>query len=329
MLFLRFAYFSSFYFLIPLFLLVVIYRWKFYKSPVYSYSLTNFLIKNDFATSSYHKLILFALRFFLLLSLILLAGRPQWVDSRSKVNVEGVDIVLAMDISGSMELFDDVRDTRSRVEVAKSEAIRFIEKRTNDPIGVVIFGKDAISRCPLTLDKDMLKNIVGQLKIGTIDPNGTALGTGLATAVNRLKNSQAKSKIIILLTDGVPTPEKIEPDIAIDLAEQFGIKVYTVGIGSPKGGFIKHPLLGLQQVGVNLDMVLLNKIAKKTGGHAFRANNPSQMREIYNKIEALEKTEYQTDIFQRYYEAFFSFIWIVLLLLAAEMFLKFFVWRGV
>ncbi|MFH1643719.1 MAG: VWA domain-containing protein [bacterium] len=329
MLLLRFAYPNILYFFIPLFLLGLVFKWKFGKKNIYSYSLGNFFHKHNFAAASYHRWILYFLRLFTLLILIFLIARPQWVDSRSKINVEGIDIALVLDVSGSMQLFDDINDRRPRIDVVKSEAIRFIEKRTDDPISVVIFGRDAISLCPLTLDKQMLKNIVGQLNLGFISPEGTSLGTGLATAVNRLKDSKAKSKIIILLTDGEPTEEKISPDNALELAKQFEIKIYTVGIGNEKGSFIKHPLFGVQSVGVAIDMDLLKRIAAQTGGACFRANNPTEMREIYNKIDSLEKTEYQTDVFQRYYEAFFSFFWILLFLFGLELFLRFFVWRGV
>ncbi len=330
MLFLRLAYVEVLYFLLPAFLLAIFYRWKFYKVPAYSYSLGTFLQKKGFVVSNHHKWILYFLRFFTLLSLAFLVARPQWVDSRSKVNVEGIDIVLTLDASGSMELFDDLRDRRSRIEVAKSEAICFIEKRIDDPIGVVIFGADAMSLCPLTLDKPMLKNTVGQLRLGFINPRGTSLGTGLATAVNRLKDSKAKTKIIILLTDGVPTAEKIDPDMAIELAKQFGVKVYTIGIGNLRESYFNHPMLGPQKIpSQTIDMSLLKKIANQTGGICFRANNPAQMRDIYNKIDKLEKTEYETDVFQRYYEAFFYFVWILLLFLGLELFLRFYVWRGV
>jgi Ca-activated chloride channel family protein len=309
--------------------LAFLYRIKFYKSPVYAYSLGDFFKQKRLTRKIGYKKIFFLLRSFTLCGLIFLIARPQWVDSKSKVHVEGVDIVLAIDVSGSMQVFDDVKDTRPRIQVARDEAIRFTNKRTDDPIGVVAFAKDALSICPLTLDKNILKESISKLELGYIDPNGTSLGTGLATAINRLRKSKAKSKIIILLTDGEPTPEKIDPDTAIELAKEFGIKVYTVGIGNERGGFVKHPFFGMQQVGFKIDVALLKKIAQETGGMFFRANNPAQMRMIYDKIDALEKTEYQTDIFNRYYEAFLSFIWIVFLLLGMELFLKFWLWRGI
>ncbi len=323
------AYAHLFYVLVPIMLAAMLYRWFWYKSPHYKYPLTGILLKEGLAGKSYYKTILYVLRTATLASLMFLITRPQWVDENSKVNVEGVDIVIALDLSGSMMWFDDIKDQRPRVEVAKNEAIRFIEKRTNDPIGLVIFGKEALSRCPLTLDKNILKDIVAQLEVGTIDPDGTWLGTGLATAVNRLRTSKAKSKIIILLTDGAPTPnEKITPMMATEMAAQLGIKVYAIAIGNENGGFLNHPF-GIQRASDTVNIPLLKSIAEKTGGQFFRANNAKDMRVVYNKIDALERTAYQTNIFHRYYEAFSYFIWIVLLFLGIELIGKLFVWRGV
>ncbi|MBD3273194.1 VWA domain-containing protein [Candidatus Dependentiae bacterium] len=328
MYFLRFAYFNLFYFFIPVFILLIIYKIKFYKSPVYKYSLLKFLESNA-VKNKFHKKVLFIIRFLILLLLIILIARPQWVDSKSNINVDGVDIILTIDVSGSMQVFDDLRDRRSRIEVAKKEAIRFIEKRIDDPIGVVIFAKDTISLCPLTIDKKILKDVVSKLELGFIDPKGTSLGTGLAISVNRLRKSKAKSKIIILLTDGIPTPgEKISPKKAIELAKEYNIKIYTVGIGNKKGGFFEHPFLGIQRTDEALDVNLLKEIAQKTDGKFFRANNPKEMRDIYDRIDKLEKTKIKTNIFNKYYEAFLSFVWILLLLLGLEFLLKLTVWKS-
>lgn len=329
---LRCAYFELLYTLIPFFLLVVAYRWFLYKTPRYRYPITGQIASEGLTVFAYHKYILFWLRALSLLGLIFLITRPQWVDERSKVNVEGIDIVLAIDVSESMTFFDDLRDRRPRIEVAKQEAIRFIENRVNDPIGIVIFGREAVSRCPLTLDKTILKEIVGGLQLRMIDSAGTWLGTGLATAVNRLKNSKAKSKIIILLTDGAPTPpEKIDVQTATELAKQFGIKVYTIGIGNEQGGFFAHPMLGgsLQQMFTPVNVELLKEIASSTGGQFFRAQNAYEMREVYTTIDQLEKIEYETNLFHKYYEAFVTFIWFVLALIGAELMLKLLLWRGV
>lgn len=323
-------YFQIIYILVPVVIAAALYRMFFHKSPYYTYPLSKELAQYKHTRHHHHKKILFLLRLAALLGLVFLIARPVWVDERSKVNVEGIDIVLAIDVSDSMKIFDDLHDQRSRIEVAKQEAIRFIEKRLDDPIGIVIFGKEVVSRCPLTLDKNILKEIVGSLDIGVVNSQGTWLGTGLATAVNRLRTSKAKSKVVILLTDGEPTPpEKVEPDLAINLAKQFGIKVYTIGIGNENGGYFTHPFFGVQQIPYSINVPLLKKIAHETGGMFLKANNPKEMRTAYDTINKLEKTEYQTTLFHRYYEAFLTFIWIVLGLLALELILRLFIWRGV
>ena len=328
--FLRFAYSFILYFFVPLFLLAFLYRLKFYKYPIFSYPLTSLMAQSKILKKMYNRKILFLIRSLALLGLIFLIARPQVVDEKSQINVEGVDIVITIDVSGSMQFFDYLHDRRPRIDVAKDEAIRFIEKRTNDPISIVLFAKDALSRCPLTIDKKFLKDIVGSLYLGIIDPNGTFLGTGLATAVNRLKNSKAKSKIIILLTDGEPSPgEKIDPETAMQLAKEFNVKVYTIGIGNEQGSFIQDPIFGVQRIENRLNVTLLQKIAKTTGGMFFKARNPHDMKMIYNEIDRLEKTVYQTNLFHNYYEAFLTFIWIILALLGIELFLRLCIWRGV
>lgn len=325
------AYFDLIYILGPLLAIAIIYRVKFYRQVRYRYPLTQQCLNHGLAKKVPYKKIFFLLRLGTLLSLLFLVLRPQWLDEKSYINVDGVDIMLALDVSGSMQLFDDPNDQRQRIDIAKEEAIRFIEKRTNDPIGIIIFGREALSRCPLTLDKMILKEIVGSIELGNIDPCGTWLGTGLATAINRLRTSKAKSKIVILLTDGQPTPpEKIEPPLAIEMAKKYGIKVYTIGIGNEHGGYIRNPfgmLAQAQEEGLNV--ALLQTIAEQTGGMFFRAQNQRDMRMIYDKIDNLEKTSLQTTVFHNYYEAFLNFIWIVLLLFGLELVLRLFIWRGI
>jgi Ca-activated chloride channel homolog len=331
MYFFRFANPKIFYIFIPIFILVIFFRFKFYKSAFYFYPLAGFLKKNKFSRSTIHKKVFFILRSLVLLILMFLVARPQWVDANSKIKVEGVDIVLALDVSGSMQVFDDVKDQRSRIEVVKDEAIRFIEKRTNDPIGIVIFAKDAIARCPLTLDKNILKEIVQSLYLGVIDERATSLGTGLASAVNRLRKTKSKSKVIILLTDGLPTSEteQITWQMALAMAKKFGIKIYTVGIGNKDGGYVQTQFGAIMQAGVPLDMKLLTKIAQESGGKAFRAESPKDMRMIYNTIDKLEKTKIETNVFHNYYEAHKIWLWIVLILLCSSIALRLFVWRGI
>lgn len=304
------------------------YRFWWRKPTRYVYPLAATLKKNLYL-GNYRKTIFVIARFVSLSLMMFLVARPQWLDQNSHVDIKGVDIVVALDISGSMQLFDDLNDRRMRISVAQQEAIRFIEKRTNDQIGIVLFAEDAIFRAPLTLDKKFLKNIITESSIGLISPNGTWLGTGLAMAVNRLRDSQAKSKIIILLTDGEPTPEKIDPQVAIELAKQFDVKVYTVGIGNEEGGYYTHPFFGTQRADNKLNTELLQTIAQQTGGKFFRARNPRDMRTIYDTIDALEKTETKAEIFHNYHEAFTSLGWILLVAIGIELLLRYVLWRGI
>jgi len=327
----HFAYPQIFYIFIPLWILVILYRWRFYRPPLYRYPLTSQLKQTTYTKKPYHKIVLFTLRSILLLFLIFLIARPQFVDSRSNINVDCVDIMITLDVSGSMQFFDDLQDRRQRIAIAKQEAINFIRKRTDDPIGVVIFGADAISRCPLTLHKVILTNIIHEINLGIIDPSGTSLGTGIATAINKLKPSKSKTKIIIILTDGRPSEEteKISVDTALELAKQFKIKIYTIAIGNKNGGYVHSAFGYIQQVPDSINEQLLQKIATQTGGKFFRANNPKEMKMIYDTINKLEKTKYETNLFSRYYEAFSSFIWFFIVMLIIEFLLKLVIWRGI
>lgn len=323
--FLRFAYASLLYILIPLVLFIAILKLKYVKKIIYRYSLASVISDNGLASRHPYKKIFFLLRFITLLGLALLIGKPQLVDPRSNVKVEGIDIVIALDASGSMKEPFSKSDKKTRFDVAKKEAIRFIKKRENDPIGLVIFGRDSISRCPITLDKTILHAMVKDLKLGLVDPDGTFLATSILTAANRLKDSKAKTKIIILLTDGAPSPDDIRPQEAIDIAKKLDIKVYTVGIGSDEMEYQIDPLYGYRFVpGVNRR--LLTKIAKETGGKFFMAKNPQEMRNIYETINRLETTEYETDIYSRYFDIFMPFLWALFGMILLELLFSTFIW---
>jgi len=268
------------------------------------------------------------MRFITLFILALLIGKPQSVDSRSQIKVEGIDIVLALDVSGSMQHQDDQEDGRSRVEIAKDEAIRFIEKRDNDAIGLVVFAHDAVSRVPLTLDKSLLKNTVKDLQIGVINPDGTFLFTGIVTAANRLKHSKSSSKIMILLTDGEPSEGDTNPRQALDVAKKLGIKIYTIGIGSDQEEFMMHPLYGMiPKPRVNTE--LLEKIAQETGGQSFLAKDSEDMRRVYDTIDALEKTELEAPIFSKYYDIFMPFVWFIIYLVLLELVVSSLLWFSI
>lgn len=327
--YIRFAYFGLFLFFITLLLIAAWYRWKYYKPVIYKHTTVSLLKRRGIASSYFEKNFLFIIRFIILFLLVLLIGKPQFVDIRSKVPVEGIDIMLALDVSGSMQCFDDIHDKRSRIEVAKYEAIRFVKKRENDAIGVIIFGRYAVSKCPLTVDKKIVQSVIQDLQIGQIDPRETVLSTGIVNAANRLKNSKAKSKIIILLTDGEPTPSDIKPEIAIDIAKKLGIKIYTVGIGGEHGGLAEDPFYGIVSCGAKLNEVLLKEIAEATGGKFFYAKNPNDMRNIYDTIDKLEKTEYETNVYNRSYDFFIPIIFLVIFLYVLELALATFVWFGI
>lgn len=312
--------------LLGIIFLVMIARKFLHKTVVYRYSLGQSLKKKNI-TSFFHKKFFYFLRFLVLLLLALAIAKWQVVDSRSKVPVSGIDIVLVLDASGSMQFRDYDDDERSRFDVAKAEAIRFIEKRHSDALGLVLFGKDTVSRCPITFDKQMLKSVVDELKLGVIDSDGTMLITGIVTAANRLKHSQSKSKVMIVLTDGEPSEGDMDPSVGIDVAKKLGIKIYTVGIGSEQEQVFMHPMYGIvAKPKVNKD--LLTKIANQTGGHYFLARNAGDMRRIYDKIDALERTEHEVPMFSLYYDLLTPFVGVVMALLFCELFFSTYVWFG-
>lgn len=322
---LNFANYHFLYFVVPLFLLALIYKLKFYKPVTYKYTLTS-LLKRKHIAKTFSSKVLIVLRISSLLLLILLISKPQFVDTKSKINVDGIDIVLALDVSGSMMCFDDLKDRRPRIDIAKAEAVKFIEKRHNDQIGLVLFGKYTVSRCPLTLDKNILYQIIDDYKIGEINADGTVLALAISNAANRLKYSKAKSKIIILLTDGEPSPPDIDPQMAINIAKKLGVKIYTIGIGNERGGYTEHPMMGIYQGNSILNTRLLQQIAMQTGGKFFHAQNATDMQNIYDTIDKLEKTDYETSIYTKYHDFFIPLIFLALFFLLLELILSTFIW---
>lgn len=300
----RFEYFFLLYTVLPLVLFTVWRRFFYYKSVRYAHSLGSYFASLG-SVHALRRYIVLLLRSISLVTIVLLAAKPQFVDEGRKMPVEGVDIVLALDMSGSMD-FPDF-DKRTRFSVAKDEAVRFIKKREVDAIGLVLFAKYAISRCPLTFDKSLLQSIIAPLEIGFIDPDGTMLARGLIAAVNRLKNSQSKSKIIILLTDGEPSEGDLDISVALDAAKRFSIKIYTIGIGSEKEEVIFHPMYGpIKKPVVNKE--LLSAIALQTGGKMFMAYNATDMRLIYDTIDLLEKSSYDVPLFYATHDLYGYFL---------------------
>ena len=231
--------------------------------------------------------------------LIIAIARPQSSTNWEESTTEGIDIVLAMDISGSM-LAQDLKP--DRLEASKNVAMDFISKRINDRVALVIFAGESFTQCPLTTDHNVLINLFKDVKSGMID-DGTAIGMGLATAVNRLKDSEAISKVIILLTDGVNNSGMVPPLTAAEIAEKFDIRVYTIGVGTE--GFAPYPFqtpfgIQYQEVEVKIDEKTLQDIATLTNGKYFRATNNNSLKEIYKDIDALEKSKIEKKKFKKH-----------------------------
>lgn len=267
------------------------------------------------------------LRCLALTALIVAIARPQSSLSWQNSTTEGIDIIIASDISGSM-LAEDF--TPNRMEAGKNIAIDFIKNRPNDRIGLVIFSGESFTQCPLTIDHDVLINLFKDIKNGMID-DGTAIGMGLATAINRLKESDARSKVIILLTDGSNNTGSIPPITAAEIAKQFGIRVYTVGLGTR--GMAPYPVqtpMGIQyqRVPVDVDEGTLTRIAETTGGKYFRATNNSTLKNIYDQIDKLEKAKIDVTQYHKKTELFFPFALIALGFLLLEFVLKNTVFKG-
>ncbi|TDQ07090.1 vWA domain-containing protein [Pedobacter metabolipauper] len=268
-----------------------------------------------------------ALRSLALIALVTALARPQSALSWQDSTTEGIDIVIATDISGSM-LAEDLKP--NRLEASKEIATEFIQNRPDDRIGLVVFSGESFTQCPLTIDHDVLINLFQDIKNGMID-DGTAIGMGLATAVNRLKESAAKSKVVILLTDGTNTTGSIPPITAAEIAKQMNVRVYTVGVGTK--GFAPYPVqtpfgTQYQKVPVTIDEATLTKIADLTGGKYFRATNNEKLRAIYDQIDKLEKAKIDVTQYHKKTERFLPFALIALVLLLIEFLLRNTLFKG-
>jgi Ca-activated chloride channel family protein len=261
---------------------------------------------------------LFIVRLIALCFLIVALARPQAGAETRDSLTEGIDIILAMDISGSM-MAEDIKP--NRVEAAKQVAEEFVKGRTNDRIGLVIFSGEAYSQCPLTLDYGVVLSFLNNLRVGMIE-DGTALGNGLATAVNRLRGSKARSKVVILLTDGRNNRGEIDPISAGEAAQAFGVKVYTIGAGTHGTALypVEDPLFGKRYVPMQVDVddQTLMRIADLTGGKYFRATDRGSLEKIYSEIDRMERTKIEVKEYTRYSELFYYFAGIGLLLVLAE-----------
>ncbi|MGM9722398.1 MAG: VWA domain-containing protein [Candidatus Egerieousia sp.] len=257
-------------------------------------------------------------------AMVLAIARPRSSSTFEHVDTEGIDIILALDVSTSMLARDFTPD---RINAAKDIAIRFVAERPSDRIGVVVFAGESYTQCPVTTDRATLINLIKEIECGLIE-DGTAIGNGLATAVARLKDSDAKSKVIILLTDGVNNSGEISPKMAAEIAKTYGIRVYTIGVGAM--GTAPYPYMTpygpqLVNVEVQIDEPLLKEIAQGTDGKYFRATDNTKLLEIYGEINKMEKNKVQVDSFPLYKELYMPFALAALLALALGLVLKLFV----
>lgn len=264
----------------------------------------------------------FLLRTIALVMIIIAIARPRSSTKMDKIDTEGIDIVLAMDVSTSMLARDFTPD---RISAAKDIAIEFISQRPSDRMGIVVFAGESYTQCPLTTDRATLINLMKEIETGLIE-DGTAIGNGLATAVARMQNSDAKSRVVILLTDGVNNSGEITPQTAADIAKTYGIRVYTIGVGA--NGTAPYPVMTpwgvqMQNVEVEIDENLLKNIAETTGGRYFRATDNTKLSEIYSEINKMEKARTTIDSFPIYKELFAGFALIALACLLLEVLISF------
>lgn len=260
----------------------------------------------------------FILRVVAFALMVVAIARPQGVEEQSRTNAEGIDIMLSIDISGSMLARDFKPD---RITAAKEVAASFIADRVGDRIGLAVFAGEAFTQSPLTTDKSSLQTMLARVRSGVIE-DGTAIGNGLATAINRLRESDSKSKVVILLTDGVNNRGEMSPLMAADIAADMGIKVYTIGVGTR--GKAPYPALDMfgnmtyQMAEVEIDEETLTEIASRTGGKYFRATDKEKLKAIYDEINELEKSKVEITDLTIYHEEFLPLLLLALALLMAE-----------
>ena len=303
------------------------YVWKFIKKSNSDSTFTVSTSQPIFETHSIRsKLVGFPdlLRLIGLLLFIVALARPQLTLKEEEVKAEGIDIMLAIDLSSSMLAKDFEPD---RLEVSKAVATDFVKKRPYDRMGLAVFAGEAFTQCPLTTDQTILTDFLESLAVGTL-ADGTAIGMGLATAVNRLKDSESKSKIVILLTDGVNNTGYIDPETAAEIAEEYDVKVYTIGVGSEGNAMTpvnrrSNGQYVFRMARVQIDEALLKEISKNTGGRYFRATDREDLENIYAEIDRLEKTEIEVNVFKRYEDEFRNFLLMGLVFIGIELLLRY------
>jgi Ca-activated chloride channel homolog len=313
-----FAYPWILYFLIIIPLMIVWYWLKGrQKQPSITYSSLNIFKNIAFSWRERFRHIPIILRVLAVALLIIALARPQNFSSGENIYTEGIDIAMVLDISGSM-LAEDLKP--NRIEAAKNVIDNFIKGRTSDRIGLVIFARDSFTQCPLTVDYSVLRNLLSQIKSGMIE-DGTAIGNAIANGVNRLKDSKAKSKVIILLTDGVNNSGEVDPVFAAQIAKTFGIRIYTIGVGTK--GEAPYPVqtpfgIRYQMIPVEIDESVLQQISKITGGEYYRATDNKTLEDIYDKIDKLEKSKVEITSYRNAKELFYGWLGAGLFLLVLE-----------
>lgn len=317
--------FASPYFLfgliiIPLFIVWYIFNCN--KQQAYvRFSDTGFFNELPKSWKSYLRHIVFVIEMAALSLFIIALARPQSSSKNKEINVEGIDIVLAMDISSSMLAADLKPD---RLEASKAVASDFVKGRPDDIMGLIVFSGETFTQVPLTTDHSMMLNMLQEMKCGLLE-DGTAIGDGLASAISRLKDSEAISKVVILLTDGDNNAGSIDPSTAAEMAKLFGIRVYTIGAGTR--GTAPYPVqtisgIKYQQVPVTINEELLQQIANETGGKYFRAESKEKLEQIYSEIDKMERSKIQVNEFKRLHEEFYPLVKIGLILLILSFLLK-------
>lgn len=298
------------------------YIWEMHKSDA-SLQISSHRNLSQFPKSRRAKFrhVTFVLRTLAIISIIIALARPQASNSWRTQNSEGIDIMMALDLSGTM-MSEDLKP--NRLEAAKTVASEFILSRPNDNIGLVVFAKESFTQCPLTIDHTVLINLLNSVKYGMIE-DGTAIGLGLANAVNRIKDSKAKSKVIILLTDGSNNSGDIAPITAAEIAKTFGIRIYTIGVGT--NGVVTIPVptpMGVQyqQMQSDFDAKPLQDIANLTGGKYYNATDNSKLRHIYQSIDQLEKSKISVKEYSKKEEQFYVFSILAFVFLTLEVLIK-------
>ena len=281
--------------------------------------------KRSFMTVLRH--VPFIFRTFALAMIVVAIARPRSSEEMERVDTEGIDIILAMDVSTSMLPRDLTPD---RINASKDIAIEFIAQRPSDRMGIVVFAGESFTQCPLTTDRATLINLMKEVQTDLIE-DGTAIGNGLATAVARMKDSDAKSRVVILLTDGVNNRGEISPAMAAEIAKTYGVRVYTIGVGTDNET-APYPVMTpwgveIQNVKVEIDEALLSQVAESTGGKYFRATDNTKLAEIYSEINKMEKVRTSVDSFPVYKELFGKFALLALLAILLELVFNWFIIR--